>query len=209
MSKTGMQSTIHCTNQFKLFPVNMLIQYSKAVLRLALRDFGMLGPDSDILRRASSRAWARKIQHSFHDLAPFAHNPQPFRNSFRTPGGDGSRVSGEPLKRFRPIGNSISKKVPPRNWPLGSLWVDHRGPSVVPVPRRATRLENRCTSFLGSPNLFPALMPPLVPQPLFQVVKANLGVSSAEPGDVRLKPCFIEPAEHRVRLFSQNQPNEG
>jgi len=56
MSKIEMQLAIHRTDQSKFFPVSVLLQYARGVLCLALRDFGMLCPDSDSLRRASSRA---------------------------------------------------------------------------------------------------------------------------------------------------------
>src|SRR5258708_2522038 len=62
MLKAGMQLAIHRTDQSKFFPVIVLLQYPQAVLCLALRDLGMLCPDSDSLRRANSRACAPKIQ---------------------------------------------------------------------------------------------------------------------------------------------------
>jgi hypothetical protein len=57
-----MQLAIHRADHSKLFPVIVLLQYAQAVSCLALRDFGMFCPDSDIPRLASSRACAPKIQ---------------------------------------------------------------------------------------------------------------------------------------------------
>ena len=57
-----MQSAIHRTDQSKLFPVIVLLQYAILSYASALRDSGTLCPDSDSLRRASSRACAPKIQ---------------------------------------------------------------------------------------------------------------------------------------------------
>ncbi len=62
MSKIEMQLAIHRTDQSKFFPVSVLLQYARVSYCLALRDFGMLCPDSDSLHRASSRACAPKIQ---------------------------------------------------------------------------------------------------------------------------------------------------
>jgi hypothetical protein len=47
MLKIGTQLAIHRTDQSKLFPLIVLLQYAQAVLCLALLDFGMLCPDSD------------------------------------------------------------------------------------------------------------------------------------------------------------------
>src|SRR5215831_12926328 len=52
-----------------------------------------------------------------------------------------------------------------------------------------------------------AFVPPFVPQPLFQGLKLNLGVSPTKLRDVCLKARFIEPAEHLVELLAQEKPN--
>ena len=62
MWKTGTQLAIHRTDQSKLFPMIVLRQYVRVSYAVALRDFGMLCPDSDILHRGSSRAYAPKMQ---------------------------------------------------------------------------------------------------------------------------------------------------
>src|SRR5579864_6224304 len=48
MSEVEQQLPTHRTSQSKLFSLNVLHQYANSFLKLALRDFGMLCPHSDI-----------------------------------------------------------------------------------------------------------------------------------------------------------------
>ncbi len=57
-----MQLAIHRADQSKLFPMIVLRQKRQSALFLALCDCRTLCPDSDSLRRASSRACSPKIQ---------------------------------------------------------------------------------------------------------------------------------------------------
>jgi hypothetical protein len=49
--KIGMHPAIHRAYLSKLFPMNVLRQQTSASSALHLRDFGMLCPDSDIVRQ--------------------------------------------------------------------------------------------------------------------------------------------------------------
>jgi len=57
--------------------------------------------------------------------------------------------------------------------------------------------------------VYGALVPALLSQPLLQSVKVDLRVGSTKTGYISFKSRFIEPAEHHVKLFAQDEPNKG
>src|SRR5258708_7018590 len=63
--------------------------------------------------------------------------------------------------------------------------------------------------FFWSSDTLGAFVPAFVSQPLFERMKVNFGIRPAKTGDVRLISSFIEPTEHGVKLFTQQDADEG
>jgi len=54
-----------------------------------------------------------------------------------------------------------------------------------------------------------AFVPSLFAQPLFERMEMNFWVRPAKAGDISLITSLVEPSKHHVKLFSQDQSNEG
>src|SRR6516162_1859356 len=57
--------------------------------------------------------------------------------------------------------------------------------------------------------MFGAFVPSLFAQPLFERMEMNFWVRPAKAGDISLITSFVEPSEHHIKLFPQDESNDG
>lgn len=139
-----MQLAIHRADQPKLFPLIVLFQNAQAVLCLALRDFGMLCPDSDGLGRASSWACAPKIRAFAWQSANWSNVPvkpccMELNSAARVLGSDSVALIGCPR------GMSFVLPWRSENTPILEEWSANRALTH-------NRSSVTCAKYLGSPQ---------------------------------------------------------